>query len=671
MCMRYLCFVWQQGPTKIRNLIAEIWRDVSRGNLAIEHQSPHSEIHPERDWISVFSCFVARNYRLTESHYIARKSNRIYFELIDGKEASWKEIWNAFGDFVERNHRGFEIPQYQWAHRKISQIFQVGLKRVGKDLCPLCATVNAEILRREGDAKKEMQEILHRHTAEAFATSDCISYIARKSVNSFLYRDIAMLAGANPMQHYGTTMHIQADWDRDRSEFDGKVQSQYYKSKVFIHQLNCVVHGMQKSRLIYAWSEMVGGKKAEELVTCLMQILRFRNPGAQHVIISHDAAMISEKLLQFMAWSCHPKNPHRICESFKCYGWVTGHNRNECDSLGAQAQCYYAFRELFRTCGDRAKYLNDCCADTHLTMEQMCEFYCILEAFQRIFKKHSKWRDQYGERVLMSWDKRLSFEFGSSEVQCPLTGIWYIIQHPQEVWIRISTSCPLFRNVKIFAVQEMADGMWDGVQWILQKPKPVKGTKVEETRELITDFYGGADIHSLLNYYNPKIAGGLRRYPVQQSSARVQHTREWHIVQQRRRFALERMLFERKKQQLPSFPNRSYRRRARTANTAMLQCQAGDLDLDVNAVLRVLKPWCIKHKITGCSGMRKKAIQILIRKHLLEHHDIFCSLSETDEEESAAGAGAASAAAAVDGGSSSANNNDDDDAKQEIDANYN
>ena len=69
--------------------------------------------------------------------------------------------------------------------------------------------------------------------------------------------------------------------------------------------------------------------------------------------------------------------------------------------------------------------------------------------------------------------------------------------------------------------------------------------------------------------------------------------------------------------------------------------------------------------------MRKKAIQILIRKHLLEHHDIFCSVSETDEEESAAGAGAASDAAAVDGGSSSANNNDDDDAKQEIDANYN
>ena len=233
-----------------------------------------------------------------------------------------------------------------------------------------------------------------------------------------------------------TVLYIFFDCgEHKRLEFDCREQDSYFASKITKIQLNVLLRGMKKSRIIYGWSEMEAGHTVHELTTCLRHIFQNENPGFEHLVVSSDSALISAGLLQFFSCACHPDNPERVAKTIKYFIWIPGHSRNLADSLSAQAQIYFSRKESFHTCSTRAQWLNKEAADSRLKLTHMQDFFKLPSEFAKIFIQTKNWVDQFEIPVLCKWDKRLSFEFGSSEVFDSDLDKFVREEHYSEFWI--------------------------------------------------------------------------------------------------------------------------------------------------------------------------------------------------------------------------------------------
>ena len=190
-------------------------------------------------------------------------------------------------------------PKPEWAIRVIKNTFNVGMKRVGKDVCPVHSTLKAEITRLQtlyddnaengSDFKDKIQQYkdyITEHEQRANAAYDIVHW-SKLNCGKDVYQrngwqirpNIKYLSNPQRSIHVEFDYdHVEFDYDHDRFEFDINEQDAHYKSKVVTHGVS-IVH-KPVGRLSFLWSELHGGHDSGGIFTCLHKVFKKYSLGA-------------------------------------------------------------------------------------------------------------------------------------------------------------------------------------------------------------------------------------------------------------------------------------------------------------------------------------------------------------------------------------------------------
>lgn len=226
----------------------------------------------DANWTDRFDQFVCSTYNLQRAHYVNapnQQSHRVYFETVDGEEVSmrsvyWKWIevdqpmaWNYHKSLLQFKEwectdgaassqptllrECFPKPCVKYALRVIKKTFNVGMKRVGKDVCPihgaLCSRIRELELSSTNNSNNsssndtEIADIKRQivvHEQRANDVYDIVHH-AKQNCSHKVYaeRQLDAIIDTEIMKYPGKAIHLEFDYDHSRPELELREQGKF------------------------------------------------------------------------------------------------------------------------------------------------------------------------------------------------------------------------------------------------------------------------------------------------------------------------------------------------------------------------------------------------------------------------------------------------------------
>lgn len=598
VCLQFLGYLLECGLTKLRGMLERLWESRSSKRVIPiwsldEDEKNDMDNNDEQQWIQRFDRFVCDNYRLTKSHYHHIDSKRVYFELKNGEQLTWRKIWWSFikvdqplawnyREAMARYHQwimtdgrestrpeipdeAYSKPTIDWAIRVIKKTFNVGMKRVGKDICPVHAVLDAKIKSLQLDSSSDhtaeitrIQHLIQRHEMRADNIYDAVHHSKSNcSLQTYLQNDWSLQINIPPLTHCQRAIHIEMDYDHSRPELDMKPQDFHYKSKVTTTGLS-IIH-KPAGRFSFLWSEMCGDKSVDGIITCLNLMIKKYSFGAGYLILSTDGAatQINQDLYKYLHWISCSYNPNRLFLGIYWILYANGHNYNEADGIGHQIdRIMNKNRNYFKTV-DRIKTINDSTNNMNCSAMELKELQSNPTQFENIYKPLNQWKDQYGMKMRIKYDKPAVVSFGHSEMWDPTTEQYRYLRH-DSIFIRQSMDF----QVKPRIIKIMKNVNWNtfntsNVIFGRSDAPKVKKSKVDDTLNLINKFCA-ENKEELIRYYtNCETDESLDT----NSMNTGQQTFDYYSAMIQTNVTFERILQTGNVEELPTYPRRQNRNR--------------------------------------------------------------------------------------------------------------
>lgn len=261
---------------------------------------------------------VVREYDLVRAHYINQpghgQSEKVYIDYSD-ERPDWYDV---FWDWIRKDQplaynyretkRAHDIwkrtdglphtepevtsvckprPAPWWAIHVFTKTFNIGIKRVGKDICPVHSALQSKIDHLETLQPQPINEIaiirerITKHQQRADDTYDMVHH-SKSNCSSALWEENnwEMNLDETHMVHSERANHLEYDYDHSRSELEIKEQDAHYKSTECLNAVS-VVH-KPLGRLSFMYSEMFGGKGSDGIITASLFIMNRMSLGAAH-----------------------------------------------------------------------------------------------------------------------------------------------------------------------------------------------------------------------------------------------------------------------------------------------------------------------------------------------------------------------------------------------------
>ena len=578
----------------------------------------------EPEWILKWAEWAVCTKDLVRSHY-TRDKNTVYFEAENGIKHTWTSLYmdwirdtqpEAFKNWLANKNPPLDksIPKpkpcLQQFLKVIPRTFQCKPKRIAQDVCNGCEQLSVLIREADTTAKKENLKLLFQfHMKRARMMYQLNTHFKQLSTKSFEDQNIQIRRGTPPMEHKGTYVHIEFDFDLDHPEIFDVLNMVYFKRKITMKSLNVIQHPADSmgSRKVFAWSGMVGGKSAEETIQCLEHCFRVRSIGAERCFLNCDGALLTYNLLRFAVFSCLPQNPNRYFKSVHVLSPETGHSRLEADGINQQTSAQYKKKQQWSKCSERVDYINQ---KTEIEMKEWTFFGTLPSLFDKIFIDSTHWKDQYQKGALIKNDKGMIYECGASLVWQPVLGGFTWVEHPGEIWIRCHSDLKAgFRKIPI-----MKDG-WDKLEaqeWTQLRrerkaPPVIKRDTLNDTLEIVNFFENAQELRQ---YYMPTEideSGEIKQVQATHNYSKI-------VTKLGRRCTFETMIETNQALDLEPYE----RKAAEDSSECKATVEISLKDVDSKTV-KVLKEEIKKHDLS-CGKKKKAELQKLLKDHLQSCH---------------------------------------------------
>ena len=541
ICCDFLQFLFGIGRTQRRTIFTKIWISRRRGLLLPQWDidGPVS-VRPQNDWLNRMQTHVARNWPIIKAHYInvpdGGQSNKCYVDHHGEEPDFYDFFWEwisedqpeAYAYFIAKQRHDLwrqydglpstepdvpdeckPYPSAQWAVYVFRKTFDVGIKRVGKDICPIHSAIQSTISRLQDvqpTPTTEIGKLQHRiklHQQRADDIYDMVHY-SKNQCSSKLWGDNgwAMNLDEKHMVHSERVIHIEFDYDHSRPEVSLREQDAHYKSRTVLHAMSVVHKPM--GRASYMWSELHGGKNSDGIITSLLSIMDKMSFGAGHLVLSSDGAstQVNQFVVMFLHWACSKWNPQRYFKSITWMLYVSGHNYMEADNVGHQLDKLTKRVQSIFTVDDRVQYLKRK-LPSDLLVFVLKSLKSNPPEFTEIYKLYTNWFDQeFNKKLRLKYDKPACIQFGQHTVWDEDRGEFTVAVDCDDILVRQSTDWRIQpRTVKIMRDFDKNGYDWAKVQWGKSTIPPIKKAKVEDTLDLIKKF-GGVRTDELIAYYD-------------------------------------------------------------------------------------------------------------------------------------------------------------------------
>ena len=565
VCRHFIQYLLRIGDKALNTKIKAVWNAVKYGQPLAEHV--YNANRNEPGWRPNIEGWLILHKSMSREHWISRQTGAVYLEMENGEMLTKTRIWHQWMNDTQHEsyqhyivRKGEDIPSLKrptpsLGHfkRTFGTKLNIKIKRPGKDECNGCTYLG--LLKEGAKSEEEQNEIAiaiadhqrrfrFNYAYNTYIRLSCVlsfrsgfgvenldglkesrdrlkilqteqldrirngadgqtidaAHVVIEDLMRKLVSKIVAFARTKDQCIQFASCHIAADFGVDRPETETADNLCYFRSAIGAKHFPMVVNGV---RAVLVWSGMDGGKAVEEQVRCYQWALETHCVGADRVYFCVDGALISFNSLKWMCWQCHPKNPHRHCPMIHCNSLETGHTRIEADNVDQQVTTYYDKKDIWTTLAERVEYVN-----THSSVEmvQFKDFYFLPAFYDQIFKAGGSWTDTLGNKVLIRDDKPITFEFGISEHWNQETQSFSLVEHYDEMWLKISEDptvphrrVSLFR--KGFAKKSAAD--FEDVPLRPKSRPKIKKKIMKHVMDVVTlcpnkeeliEYYGAADI---------------------------------------------------------------------------------------------------------------------------------------------------------------------------------
>ena len=624
VCRAYFRWFFCFGPRKLQTIMRILHE--SGDELWVEHKQNYKgykNTDEEPKWIEEWAQWAIDTKSMVRSHY-TRDKDTVYFEAENGVKHTWTSLWNnwikdtqpaAFDNWVRKKGAAkdptISKPKPCLYHflKVIPKTFKCKPKRVSQDVCNGCEKL--AVLLRAATTSKEKEEIQNRldsHMHRARLMYQLNTHFKKLSTKSFEVKKILIRRGTPPMEHKGTFQHVEFDFDLDHPEIFHVLNMVYFKRKITVKSLNVIQHPPDPfgSRKVFAWSGMVGGKKAEETIQCLEHTFHERGIGAERCFLNCDGALLTYKLLRFAAFCILPKNPRRYFRALHVLSPETGHSRLEADQVNQQAAKHYKKSERWSKCSDRVDYINE---HTDIEMKEWKYFGTLPTLYDDLFLDQSKWVDQFGKGALIKADKGMIYEFGESMVWNTEKEEFEWVAHPAEMWIRCHHDLKKqLRKIRILKAgwDKLPAAKWAHLRRDRVSFPPIKRDTLKDTLEIV-NFFENAE--ELRQYYTPAEideSGEVKKVPATHNYGKI----TTKIV---RRQQFERMLETNQAEELDPYE----RKEAGEDSGCSVDVQVQIYDVDSETATKVRDE--LKNHGLSTSGIGT-VVRQRWRDHLRDYH---------------------------------------------------
>ena len=626
VCRLYFKWFFGFGKDRFHSIMRTTYQSRVWNEIWITHKQNYKgyrnkDVEPE--WRLEWAQWAVVTKDLIKSHY-TRDKDTVYFESENGIKHTWTSLYMEWiRDTQPESYRNWlvknppEDPSIPKPRISLSQflkviphIFKCKPKRIAQDVCNGCEQLS--VLLRDATTEHEKDEVralIQFHMDRARMMYQLNTHFKKLSTKSFEDQNILIRRGTPPMEHKGTFVHIEFDYDLDHPEIFDVLNMVYFKRKITMKSLNVVQHPADSmgSRKVFAWSGMVGGKAAEETIQCLDHTFGARSIGAERCFLNCDGALLTYNLLRFAVFCCLPQNPNRYFKSVCCLSPETGHSRLEADGINQQTSAQYRKKQKWSKCSERVDYINE---RTEIEMKEWTYFGTLPSLFDKIFLGSDKWLDQFEKGMLIKNDKGMMYECCESlEWNAEEEGfVW--VAHPQEIWIRCHHDLKAgFRKIRI-----MKDG-WDKLgaeEWTRLRrdrkaPPVIKRDTLNDTLEIVNFFENAQELRQ---YYVPTEideSGEIKQVKSTQNYSKI-------VTKLRRRSTYEKMIET--KQSLELEPYERKKAEDKTVCDSAVGIALGDID---SKTVKDLKAEIKNHDLS-CGSKKKTELQKLLREHLQSCH---------------------------------------------------
>ena len=607
------------------------------------------------------------------------QSERVYFELINGTEVNllsviWNWIkhdqplaWNyheqsmklkqwqcSDGDMSTKPELPSECypkPSIKHAMKVIKKTFNVGMKRVGKDVCPVHSALDARIQEltlnssnhsnsnsnSNASVQSEIDELKSLIIDHEKRANDCYDMIHHSKqqccYKTYKRKKWPMIINQKTMMYPERAIHLEFDYDHCRHELLLREQDYHYKSPVNITAMS-IVH-KPFGRLSILWSELFGGKNTDGVISALNKVFKHYSFGASHVVLSSDGAstQVNQGLIKWLHWiTCH-KNPSRLFLSISWLIYVNGHNYNEADNIGHQFDECTDKKTNFYTASDRVKFVNKG-TPTNFVVYELRELQSLPEKFNELYSDLSKWKDQHGYNFQVRNDKACVIQFGQCRVW--KENQYHILNDNTDVIVRASTDwkvdvCRINIIKKNIDIEEFE---WESVVQGISKPPAIKKKKLLDTRYLIKTFCGDKQTE-LLEYYTPKEVDNTE----EKEQDKVNRKYQYYVTMVKRANVLEAVCRTGEKQELPQYDSGKKRQISQSVSPGKKAKTCGveeKLDIEELRISKGKKGYpkadmvteCIEHNLAVSGG--KEVIAKRIMNHYNDYHNVSDDQNDDD-----------------------------------------
>ena len=629
VCGRYIRWFFAFGRIRFSSLMTVIYEERRKSSaIWIEHRQNYKGYRnrdDEPEWIQRWVTWAITHKKLVRSHYTVKKDT-VYFEAEDGVKHTWTSLYREFilhdqpesfqNWLIKKNPpRDPNIPKPKPSehhfYKVIPKLFRCKPRRISQDVCNGCEKLQV-LLREQTDSESALRirSLLETHLHRAKMMYQLNSHFKQVCIKSFENKNIVIRRGTPPMEHKGTFVRYEFDYDLDHPEIYSILNMVYFKRKITMKSLNIVQqppdsHG---SRKVFAWSSMVGGKAVEETVQCLECCFKERGIGAERCFLNCDGALLTYNLLKFVAFSCHPKNPKRYFRSIHNLSPETGHSRLDADSINQQSSAHYKKREHWSTTAERVEYINE---NTNIEMKEWKYFRTLPTIYDKIFLDQDKWVDQFGNPALIRNDKGMIYEFGESMVYNPQRDEFEWVEHPNEMWVRCDEDLKgQVRKIVIFKndIDDVPESEWNQVRRDRKSHPVIPRETLNDTLEIVKFFPNSQE---LLQYYTPAEVD---------ESGEIKQVKNTHnyskiLTKLKRREQFKEMLRTNNRVELEKYE--------REKKTDAESCSA-DIGITIHQIsgslAKDLKQELKKHGVKGIHK-KKRELQRIYKEHLKSMHD--------------------------------------------------
>lgn len=346
-------------------------------------------------------------------------------------------------------------PCYHHFLKVMPVLYQCKPKRITADRCNGCQQIKILLSKAETVEEEErLNKLSDDHLHRAAVCYQLNSHFKGFSTDSFKSKSFKVTRLPNSeMKYPDTYVHYEIDYDVDHPECISSLNMAYFKSQIGMKTANIIQSPSDEfgSRKVHGWSGLHGGKAVEEITQCLEHCFQKRSIAAERCGITLDGALLTYKMIQFIAFNVYPKNPNRYFRSAVILSPETGHSRLEADTINSQSKRQYAKRSSFSTCKQRLEYLDE---STNIETHQFSKFATLHLIFYQF-----------------------AYECAESKIWNEASQKYEWISHPDELWLRCDEDLkqPL-PKLRIFSevMNELSRQDLEKVQRSIKQPPAMK-----------------------------------------------------------------------------------------------------------------------------------------------------------------------------------------------------